>query len=416
MEIKIKKPNQIGIKIQGKIIYPELENLIVTPSGEEQNFKSDKYGYNNVKVKAVESGTLEVAPTTEKQNFKGLYGEVIVNEVTSDIDEDIKAENIKAGVNILGVDGSYEGVDTSDATATSEDILKDKTAYVNNEKITGTIEEYDGSYSGNVAMLPKITNGYYLFYNGYRTDYVNELLSLCDGITNAYNMFRNCSNLTELDVSNLDTSNVTNMGYIFDGCSNLTELDVSKFNTSNVTNMSYMFNSCSKLTQLDVSNFNTANVTNMSYMFYRCSKLTQLDTSKFDTSKVTDMSSMFCDCSNLTELNLSNFDMSNVTSVSNMFLYCSNLTNIQSFKNLGKAYNRTTSNYSSYRLDLSSVRSLTYASLMDIINNLYDLNLSYDVANGGTLYRQTIKLDSTVKSKLTDTDKAIATNKGWDIS
>ena len=47
----------------------------------------------------------------------------------------IVASNIKSGVTILGVAGTY----TNDATATAANILSDKTAYVNGAKISGTM-------------------------------------------------------------------------------------------------------------------------------------------------------------------------------------------------------------------------------------------------------------------------------------
>ena len=73
----------------------------------------------------------------------------------------IIAENIKKDVTLLGVTGSYEGTDTSDATATSGDILASKTAYAGGVKITGSIPtktSADLTASGDTVTAPA---GYY---------------------------------------------------------------------------------------------------------------------------------------------------------------------------------------------------------------------------------------------------------------
>ena len=48
------------------------------------------------------------------------------------------AKYIRKGVKIGGITGTLESLNTSDATATSADIMNGKTAYVNGQKITGT--------------------------------------------------------------------------------------------------------------------------------------------------------------------------------------------------------------------------------------------------------------------------------------
>lgn len=127
--------------------------------------KENKITPNNLKAGVSffdVTGTLEelvgeeivIAPTIESQTitpstgFNGIT-KIGVSGVTSSIDENIIADNIKDGVTILGVTGNLtSGIDTSDATATATDLSDGKTAYVNGEKVTGTIRT---KVSGNVV-------------------------------------------------------------------------------------------------------------------------------------------------------------------------------------------------------------------------------------------------------------------------
>ena len=60
-----------------------------------------------------ETQNVEVTPTTEAQTVTAdagkVLGTVTVKAVTAAIDENITAANIKSGVTILGVTGSYSG-------------------------------------------------------------------------------------------------------------------------------------------------------------------------------------------------------------------------------------------------------------------------------------------------------------------
>ena len=57
---------------------------------------------------------------------------------TENANSSLIAGYIKKGVTIGGITGTFEVLDTYDATATPEDIAEGKTAYVKGEKITGT--------------------------------------------------------------------------------------------------------------------------------------------------------------------------------------------------------------------------------------------------------------------------------------
>ena len=202
-------------------------------------------------------------------------------------------------------------------------------------------------------------------------------------VTSMRNMFSNCYSLTSVPL--FDTSKVTDMGNMFYNCSKLTT--VPQFDTSNVTSMIYMFYNCSKLTT--VPQFDTSKVTDMAYIFRECSSLTTVP--QFDTSNVTSMIYMFYNCSKLTTV--PQFDTSKVTDMGNMFYYCSSLEAIHMIN-------------INVNLNISASTKFTREALLEIIGNL-------KAQTSGT---KTLTMGATNLAKLTDEDKAIATNKGWTLA
>lgn len=159
IDISLKTANGIVLQTEGTYceenirIIPALQEKIVTPASEVQTITpdADNAGLSKVTIGAInneektvtitKSGTTEITPTTGKsglskvtaivniptptfqektvapttskqevtadESYSGL-SKVTVNAVTSSIDNNIKATNIRSGVTILGVQGNLE--------------------------------------------------------------------------------------------------------------------------------------------------------------------------------------------------------------------------------------------------------------------------------------------------------------------
>lgn len=150
----------------------------------------------------------------------------------------------------------------------------------------------------------------------------------------------------------------------------------------------------------------TSNQTNFSQMFDGCRFMTEI--SQIDTSKGTIFYQMFSYCYELTTI--PKINLQKATRIDYIVENSSKLENIGGFENVGQAFQTTQmANNSSYELKLSFCPLLTHDSLMNVINNLYDIK-----TKGCKV--QKLVLGSTNLAKLTAEKIAIATNKGWSVN
>ena len=155
------------------------------PYGVNSNVVTIHPGYNP-EIKAVIVGTLafedNITPGTADVVFPRMS--VFQSELTIKGDANLISKNIKAGVTVFDVEGTF----TSDADAAAEDIAKGKTAYVNGEKVTGNLEfsyykcafvdTERNTWKGYKAIL---SNGVYHFSD------VLSVLSYGEGFTPSVN-------------------------------------------------------------------------------------------------------------------------------------------------------------------------------------------------------------------------------------
>lgn len=259
-------------------IYPQLENLEVNPSAEKQVFNHpNSYGYDEVVVNAIAGDTLEITPSKEEQSFSGVYTEVKSKGVTSEIDENIKAENIKGGVEILGVTDNIEFID-----------------YWSTEQYTRTqLSIFNLTYY--VKELPKYIN--ISNYTSHFTLTYSNLLEKADlrewdlSKISTFGI-QSCDKLKEINMSDCDLSASTKLNINGHGVLEKLILKNLKLNSS-ITDFSYLCSNCYKLKFADLSGIELSNLTNINYFFNNDRSLEYLDIRDLDFLNATSYTKAF---------------------------------------------------------------------------------------------------------------------------
>ena len=309
-----------------------LDTLSVTPSTQAQSITppAGTDGYNRVNVSAVDASidsdivagniksgvnilgvvgtynggtpslqTKSVNPTTSQQvvepdnGYDGLSA-VTVGAVTSSIDSNIQAGNIKSGVNILGVNGTYTGGGSNYQQKTvtpsaSQQVVSADSGYdalsqvtVNGSSnlvaenikkdvsifgVTGILE------SGGVTLNPHPTSLAYAGSDNTNNSSHSDILPADGSWTTAVDLtnlsasngfryvFYNNTTISSLDLRNWNFENITDARYSFNGCSNLVTIQ-GTLRFDKCTTYTNMFTGCTSLVDCPITNFGFGVTTN----------------------------------------------------------------------------------------------------------------------------------------------------------
>ena len=247
--------------------------------------------------------------------------------------------------------------------------------------------------------FPKVSNAYSAFRNsGIKTipDFIynatdigyafenaaiEEIGDVTFQASNLNQCFHDCKSLTRCGV--ITIANATRAQDFLNRCDNLEY--VGGIVSPTLTDITGMFAECKRLTY--IGDFDCPELTSIYGFIWNSSLLTKAPS--FNSTKLYDIHQAYTDCVALEEI--PSIDCTNVTSTFYYVQNCPALTTVGEMTNL------------KVDVDFSMSPLLTVESLINIINGLATSSA-------------TLTLGSTNLAKLTDEQKAIATNKGWTLA
>ena len=341
--------------------------------------------------------TLNVTPTTSAQQITAPsgtdgYSPVNVSAVTSSIDANIVAGNIKKDVQILGVTGSYEGTTPTGTVNITSNGTHNVSSYEYAEVLVPTtapayyIEKtkdangkaQNGSYLMDFSTFTDV--GAYVFAYAYygNTGITGAVdfgsLTIISGQYACNYMFYNCTGITSVNLSSLEKVNANYaFANAFYGCSGITSVDLgSLVSVNNNSGCRQMFSGCTGLTNLNLGKFESAKQINCcTDMFNTCVGLTSVNLGALiSASGSSACSQMFVDCSHVASVDLSKLTILGQSSFTNVFNRCSSLASVN-ISHLAKVGN------SSLQGTFSNCTSLTSLSFNGLAYTATNINSAF---------------------------------------
>lgn len=389
---------EVTINLQSKEFEVAVDGQVITPDPEYT-------GMSSVIQKPVELEERHIAPALVEKEIvpsEGKIGisKVTVGAVTSDIDENIKPENIKKGVKILGVDGTHE-------CESKEPVLVELNITPSNEVQVFTPAEGEDGYSKvTVDAVPESGGGGadpVLSPLEVTPSTEEQVIEPADGV----------DGFSTVTVSGVDSSIDSNIqpNNIRDG---VTILGVAGTfagtgDAPDITNARYLcYEECR---DADVFIPLIKNCTSFEQAFKGCNL--KADTYDFDLSKATSWNEWLYNAGRKSSGGTTTFNFTVGTSISKLLQYLSN-TGANADSRLNIKFNKpagvklTDASEVFYRAN--NIQNIDFGNIFDDVENLKCYALFYDINNNKDCGLQ-IDLSSLDFSKINNAQSMFRSNK-----
>ena len=342
-------------------------------------------GSSNAKINTALIESLTITPSTESQTFIAEdidgFSPVIIEAVDNTIDENITAENIKDGVTILGVTGTYEGSGGLGIGIPRE--VSDSGVYsFPSNSYTFTLP------SGATDIAP------YGLYNAFIFDnyIVGADLTSLTTVTgnNAFEgAFNRRANITSINLANLVT--VTGSNAFTDvcyECSNLSSVNLSSLTSvSGSAAFANSFSYCN-LTEASLPSLTTVTGSNaLSGMFYNNRNLRTLNLSSLETASGSEcIGNIAAGCSNLTSVEFTSlFELSGSRALVGAF-YDSGVRSLLFPALTSESFGNYTNQFEGMLSGVSNCTVHFPVDLRDTIENWSDITNGFSGTNTTVLF------------------------------